>query len=269
MILLCLGMSNALTECEVFRSLVAANYEASGGEVHDQVRVVNGAQGGATSSSWSNPAHPVWNVAESRLADAGATPAQVVAVWGKTTLSGNTADTLADGESAQTFEIEAELADMARNVSSRFPNAVLLFWSSRIYAGYASTTLSPEPYAYEHGYAVKFLIEAQIQQLAGAGTDPIAGDLGLDVAPWMGWGPYLWADGLIPRSDGLTWECSDYLNDGTHPDPRTGGEKVAAMLLDFMLTSSFSGTWFSATYPLGPRPRPDPPQHRDARSGSR
>jgi hypothetical protein len=73
----------------------------------------------------------------------------------------------------------------------------------------------------------------------------LAGDLDYasGIAPWIAWGPYLWADGLNPRSDGLMWEQSDLGADGTHPSV-SGREKVGAMLLDFMLASPFSQPWF-------------------------
>jgi hypothetical protein len=57
----------------------------------------------------------------------------------------------------------------------------------------------------------------------------------------------LWADGLIPRSDGLVWERSDLGGDGTHPSV-SGREKVGSMLLKYMLASPFTQPWFlSAT----------------------
>ena len=40
--------------------------------------------------------------------------------------------------------------------------------------------------------------------MPGGGVDAIAGNLDYDsVAPFLAWGPNLWADGLMPRSDGL------------------------------------------------------------------
>jgi hypothetical protein len=54
----------------------------------------------------------------------------------------------------------------------------------------------------------------------------------------------LWADGTTPRSDGLTWECSDLEEkDGTHQATSAEG-KVGQMLLDFMLNSPFTARWF-------------------------
>ncbi|MFQ5699908.1 MAG: hypothetical protein ACE5IL_16720, partial [Myxococcota bacterium] len=58
--------------------------------------------------------------------------------------------------------------------------------------------------------------------------------------------PYLWADGLTSRSDGLTWSCADLEADGTHPS-MTGEQKVGALLLDFMLASPYAVPWFAAS----------------------
>jgi hypothetical protein len=72
--------------------------------------------------------------------------------------------------------------------------------------------LNPEPYAYDSGLAVKWLIEAQIRQMQtpDGHIDDRAGNLNYHtVAPWLAWGPYLWADGLNPRSDGLVWKPND------------------------------------------------------------
>lgn len=43
----------------------------------------------------------------------------------------------------------------ARYWRSRYPNVQQAFLHSRIYAGYATDNLNPEPYAYEYGFATK------------------------------------------------------------------------------------------------------------------
>jgi uncharacterized protein (TIGR03437 family) len=82
------------------------------------------------------------------------------------------------------------------------------------------------------------MIEAQID-----------GDPELDFtdghAPWLSWGPYLWADGTTARDDGLVWECSDFREDGTHPS-ESGRQKVAAMLLNFFESDTTARPWFVA-----------------------
>jgi len=115
-------------------------------------------------------------------------------------------------------------------IRQRFPNLQLLYLSSRIYAGYASTPLNPEPAAYDGGFAVKWLIEERM-----------AGKIG---GPWLGWGPYLWTDGLKGRSDGLIWTCEDVAPDGTHPSIPTGANKVGQLLLDFFSTDALAKDWF-------------------------
>jgi len=65
------------------------------------------------------------------------------------------------------------------------------------------------------------VIEAQIN------GDP---NLDLSIAPWLSWGTYLWSDGVVPRSDGLTWLCPvDCAGDGIHLS-YTGGQKLASLL---------------------------------------
>ncbi len=77
-----------------------------------------------------------------------------------------------------------------------------------MYGGYATVNLNPEPYAYESGFSVKWLIQAQVNEIRTGEIDPIAGDLDYQTgqAPWLAWAEYEWADGVKPRcSDDLTW----------------------------------------------------------------
>ena len=121
--------------------------------------------------------------------------------------------------------------------------------SSRIYGGYASTGLNPEPYAYESGFSVKWVIAEQISQQAGNPPSDGYGPLNVGgVAPVLVWDAYLWADGLVPRSDGLIWQCNNLSQDGTHPS-QSGVDKVSSLLMNFHLTSSFSQPWFRAPKP--------------------
>jgi hypothetical protein len=131
-----------------------------------------------------------------------------------------------------------------RRVEKSFPNVQLMFLHTRIYAGYTNTAENPEPYAYEYGFAIKALIQAQIDQLAGGGVDKVAGNLKYSKAPVLLWGPYFWASGTTPRSpDGLVWLRSDFQADGTHPS-QSGWTKVGDMMMAFFSTSPYSMPWF-------------------------
>ena len=206
--------------------------------------IINGAAGGKSAAFWDSPLDPDYDrVVDEWLTPSGLSEQQVQAAWVKVA---NPRPTISlPHPDADAYQLVEQMGDIARALKVRYPNLQQVYFSSRIYAGYATTELNPEPYAYESGLAVKWLIEAQINQMTGGSIDPLAGDLDYTsgIAPWIAWGPYLWADGLNPRSDGLTWEQNDFNNDGTHPS-QSGREKVGTMLLDFMLSSPFTQAWF-------------------------
>ncbi len=255
-VLLSIGMSNTTQEfCSAGSSEPCDAWTFMGqAAVHPDVNdttlaIVNGARGGQAATSWTSPTHQNYVNVQTRLTQKGLSEAQVQALWIKQARPGPTSSL--PNANADAIELQRNLGDIVRAAKVRYPNLKIAFFSNRIYAGYASTTLNPEPYAYESAFSIKWLIEAQINQKAGGPVDPIGGNLDYDtVAPWLAWGPNLWADGLTPRSDGLIWECSDMQSDGTHP--ATSAEtKVGTLLLNFMLNSPYSQPWFTTPCPTG------------------
>lgn len=249
--LLSIGMSNTTQEfCSGNSQVGCAAYSFMGqAAVHPVVNteslvIVNGAKGGKSAAFWDSPDDEDYDrVRDQVLSAEGLTEQQVAAAWVK--VANPRPEASLPEATADAYLLVEQMGNIARALKTRYPNIQQAYYSSRIYAGYATTMKNPEPYAYESGFAVKWLIEAQINQMNGGGIDPIAGNLNyLDgTAPWLAWGPYMWADGLNPRSDGLTWEPGNFNNDGTHPS-ETGREKVGVQLLNFFLSDPHSQSWF-------------------------
>ena len=227
-VFLSVGMSNTTQEFSMFKSIADADPVKNPNLV-----IVDGAQSGQTAAVISNPQAQYWTITDQRLASAKVTPQQVQAAWLKEADSG---PTQAFPIHAQT--LQSEMEKIVGILKIRYPKIRIVYISSRIYGGYATTTLNPEPYAYESGFTVKWLIEKQINgdaALAFTGTEA--------KAPWLAWGPYLWADGLNARGDGLKWEIADFQSDGTHPS-NSGQQKVTQLLLNFLKTEPTARGWF-------------------------
>jgi len=252
-VLLAIGMSNAVIEFRAFETLAASDSHVN----HATMAVLNGAQGAMTACFWrfatENPVQsgcraprPIPNqydrIRDELLKPAGLAEDQVEVIWLKNADPRPSVALPAPDSDAYVYE--RELGEADRAARARYPNLKLMFISSRIYAGYAAVPLNPEPYAYEYGFSVKWAIQSQIEQERSGKVDPIAGDLDYKkgAAPWIAWGPYLWADGTVARSDGLTWNPSEFQADGTHPNKECV-DKVAKMLLDFFITSPYA-PWF-------------------------
>jgi hypothetical protein len=239
-VFLTIGMSNTTQETQAFIPLATADPR-----FNRSVVLVDGAQGGWSADRVVDPTQNAayWSTVESRLAAAGVTDAQVQALWLKEADARPTLPFPDDVAKLQ-HEIESIIGD----IKVRFPNARQLYLSSRIYAGYATSDLNPEPFAYQSGFAVKGIVRDQLQGMPSLNFDLDRGPVG---APWLSWSAYLWADGLVPRSDGLTWECADLQTDGTHP-AASGRQKVAAMLLSFFKSDPIASRWFIDCAPADP-----------------
>lgn len=218
-VLLSVGMSNTTQEFSEFV------HEAASVQTDPHLVIVDGAQGGQDAEAVKIPTANYWRVVDQRLSSAGVTPAQVQVVWLKEAIAGPTETFPADAR-----RLQGDLHAIVVLMAVRFPNLRLVYVSSRTYAGYATTKLNPEPYAYQSGFAVKWLVRERIRG-------------GLRGRPWLAWGPYLWTGGTKGRRSGLVWTCQDVVSDGTHPSP-SGRQKVARQLLKFFSTNATAKRWF-------------------------
>lgn len=228
--LIAIGMSNAMQEFDYFMNVAAP-------EKSPPVTLVNGARPGNVASYWArpDPDNDPWVFLANVIQRAGLTPQQVQVVWLKQANGGPQPGR--DDFPVYAQKLRDDMATIVRRVRETYPNVRIVYLTSRIYAGYSLIALSPEPFAYEGAFSVRWLIQDQI---AGGGESGVT----YDNAPLLLWGPYLWADGTTPRSDGLIWVCDDFKRDGVHPDG-AGRLKAAQLMLDFFKTDPLASQWFN------------------------
>ncbi len=220
-VLLSIGMSNTTMEFSTFKTIADADPSKN-----PKLTIVDGAQGGQDAEIIKNPNAQFWTIVDQRLTGAGVSDNQVQVAWLKEAIANENEAFPTDAQ-----HLRNDLNLIVQIMQARYPHLQVIYLASRIYAGYARSPLNPEPYAYQSGFAVKWLIENAIDS-----SNPAAGI-------WLAWGPYTWADGLNARSDGLQWFCPDFQSDGTHPSA-SGQQKVANMLLNFFKSDTLARTWF-------------------------
>ncbi|MCL1909806.1 MAG: DUF3106 domain-containing protein [Kiritimatiellaeota bacterium] len=227
---LSIGMSNTAQATQAFFAQVR-NLP----ELNPKLELVDGAFGGQAINQINRPDAPYWNnVAAQRLKPRGLTPGQVQIVWYKQAEMGPTETDFVK----YTAELKSKYADVVRILKREYPNLKIVYMSPRSYGGYAKTKLNPEPFAWYTGWTIKFLIEDQINGAAGL---RFTGENA--PAPWLAWGPYLWADGEKANANGLSYSASDFGADGTHPS-ETGARKIGAEMLRFFTTDETAKPWF-------------------------
>jgi hypothetical protein len=221
-----ISMSNATMEFSTFKRMADASPLKS-----PKVTIVDCAQGGQAMAEWVPPNGRPWEEAKRRLSAAGVSPLQVQTAWIKLANKGPSGSFQEHGK-----KLEADTLAVLHNARALFPNLRIAYLGSRIWAGNANGGLNPEPYAYESGFVVRWLIQRQMK------GDP---ELAESKSPLLLWGPYLWAEGTKGRKlDSLVWERADFAGDGVHPSD-SGREKVSRLLLDFCTRDPLAKSWFA------------------------
>ncbi len=226
-----ISMSNATQEFSRFKQLADKDPAKS-----PKLAIVDCAQGGQAMAEWAPADALTWNEAFRRLAAANVSPKQVQVAWIKLANKGPKGELEFHGR-----KLLQDTQAVLQNAKSRFPNLRIVYLSSRIYGGNATSNLNPEPFAYESAFAVRWLIQDQIKGESGLNFTAEKGEV---KAPLLLWGPYLWADGTRPRTvDKLSYSREDFAGDGTHPS-ESGKNKVAGLLLDFVKNDALAKSWF-------------------------
>jgi len=227
-----ISMSNATQEFSMFKQIADADRRKS-----SQVTIVDCAQGGQAMAEWVAAGAQPWTVAERRITNAGVSLEQVQVAWIKLANKGPRGDLDEHGK-----KLERDTLAVIQNAKARLPNLRVAYLSSRIYGGYSTGALNPEPYAYESAFPARWLIQRQIKGDEAIIYDASRGEL---KAPLLLWGPYLWADGVTPRkADKLVYTREDLGPDGTHPS-QAGREKVARLMLEFFAGDELAKPWFA------------------------
>ena len=221
-VMISIGMSNTSREFSEFIRLADADARKNPSLV-----MIDAAQNGAAATEIAVPSGDYWIHVDGQLQRCETSTGQVQVVWLKTALA---REPRGFPENARL--LRRTLRSIVGILRTKFRQLKLVYVSSRTYGGYSESNLSPEPSAYESAFAVKWLIEERINNPSPDSS-----------IPWVSWGPYLWADGLTPRSDGLSWERSDFEPDGVHTSPQ-GALKVATMLLEFFQKDTAANLWF-------------------------
>lgn len=230
---------------------------------HGKLVMLNAARDGADYRAWAewpDATFSRYNAASvDTLAPAGVTPQQVQVAWVQ---SVNERSFLPLGvASADAYRLKTFLSETVRELKKQYPNLRIAYLSSRVYGGYSAINLSPEPFAYENGYSHRWVITTQMEQERMAVPEwhwdtrtGLLDDTRRAVAPWLAWGPYLWANGAMPREDGLAWLRGDFEADGETLSP-SGAVKGAKLLFDFLLHEPTAKSWFLSGVELPGRQR--------------
>ncbi|HKY48233.1 MAG TPA: hypothetical protein VJQ79_09675 [Acidimicrobiia bacterium] len=237
------GVSTTGLDWDGFASLVSGEVD-----VNPQVVLVNGGVSGNPIAEWVDPSAFPWGFLNEKVVATGLSPAQIQVAW--VMMPERPPNPPPFPERAEIYK--GQLQTVLRILKANYPNLHLAYISSHQYAGYGTGNITEPGNGYEHGFGVKWTIESQILGEGDLNADPAIGPI---TAPWIAWGPYTWADGLNPRSDGLIWECSDFGRDGSHPSS-AGSRKLGGLMLDFFTSDPTATPWFLGD---GIEPRPSTP----------
>jgi hypothetical protein len=219
-VIVAISMSNGLQEFDRFIALYEGHQDVS-----TQIELVNCAVAGSALERWLTE-QSLWDKCKDNV-EAKHSLDQVKVIWAKNADQFTEAGITLPDPQADYYNLVNNIGALAQKIGDEFPSVQAMFNTSRIYGGYIEgekQAARGEPISYEGGFATNAAIEKwKAGELPGA--------------PWMGWGPYLWANGLTPNGSGIFWATSDFQGangENQHPSEQ-GATKVANALHDFFM----------------------------------
>ncbi|MEO8195760.1 MAG: hypothetical protein ABI689_03460, partial [Thermoanaerobaculia bacterium] len=167
-----LGMSNCNQEGSRFEREADRFGEHAG-----RVVIVDAAKGGIDAFLMDEASDAYWTAFDQRLAAAGVDPDQVQVAWFENTQA---SEATSGNFPARIDALRAAYRGVILTLTARCPNLQLVFLTSRSW----TPATARQTFAFETGFAMKGLIQDQLDDVDGLGS-----------GPWLGWGPYTWADG--------------------------------------------------------------------------
>ncbi|MBK6730983.1 MAG: hypothetical protein IPG60_08455 [Bacteroidetes bacterium] len=224
-----LGFSTAAMTGNVFKLICTMK------DLDPHLTIGIGAQGGMDINAMLDEGSGYWRKAILDLSNVGLSNAQIQLIWIST----------GDMQSAslefpkQSIALADKYHTLLLMIKQKYPNIKIVFLSDRTFAGYIDNNgpqLLAEPTAYYTSWAVKFLIERQLQSL----TDYTYSDI-----PFIDWGPMLWTNGETGDSYNYKWDCDDAAKGGIHPTAK-GRSKEAIRLYNFFSNHPYTKQWFTS-----------------------
>ncbi len=236
------GASNPRTEFAAFQNM-CDTFTA----INQRLEIVNTCIGGQGIQKMNRSDDNYWKQTLHLLDSLTLSPLQVQVAWLETDNTQNADTVFPRAPQALIIDLDTLLHSM----HVLFPNLRICYISGRAYSGYVDASMGLEvgkgllfPRDYYNGWAIKWLIEHQINGEAGYEFNGASA-----VMPLVTWGSYHWADGANPRSDGLSWNCTtDFGDDGLH---LTGlaEQKSGAMIFNYFLNDTTAASWFRKPIP--------------------
>ena len=220
-VIIAISMSNGFQEYNRFIELYENHADMS-----DQIELINCAVGGSALERWLETNNELWSKCKDKVTNKHSLD-QVKVVWAKNADQFTEHGLTLPDPGADYYDLVNNIGGLMQRIHAEFPSVQAVFNSSRIWGGYVSENKQAargEPISYEGGFATNTVIE-QFQQ----GQIPNA-------PPWIGWGPYIWANGTTPNGSGIFWDLSDFQDGGVNQHPSANGaKKVADALHEFFM----------------------------------
>jgi hypothetical protein len=222
-LMLAVGHSNGRYYFGAFEEMLRQN----AAELHPRFEFVNAAVPGAgllRMKNWETqpPQSKSWQRAKELTSRPGYSPLQVQALLFIATDSpAHPKAVLPSRFPEQARQVQRNLATVLARFADDYPNLKLAFLMSDGLRHYAGV----EPHVYQEAFAVKWLIESQINNDAGTTFEGEGRRI-----PWLAWGPYIWDN---------SWDESYFL-DGTYASP-----KARAIFVEKAWQLFTSKSWFA------------------------